>query len=57
MFNLSGEMKRNRFESESRISKSSLENLLNNLEKKNIIGIDKTYVVHTVKISDWFKRL
>jgi len=50
-------MKRNKLERESKISKSSLANSLNNLEKKNILEIDKTYVVHTVKISDWFNKL
>jgi uncharacterized membrane protein len=57
MLDESGEMKRNKLEKISKISKSSLANSLNNLEKKNILEIDKTYVVHTVKISDWFKKL
>jgi uncharacterized membrane protein len=57
MLTVGGEMKRNKLERESKISKSSLANSLNNLEKKNILEIDKTYVVHTVKISDWFNKL
>jgi len=52
-----GEIKRNLLERTSKISKSSLANSLNNLEKKNIIEIDKTFVVHTVRLSEWFKGI
>ncbi len=52
-----GEIKRNVLERLSRISKSSLANSLNNLEKKNIIEIDKTFVVHYVRLSQWFRGI
>ncbi len=50
-------IKRNELEKISGLSKSSLANSLNNLEQKEIISIDKTYAVHFIKLTEWFKRL
>jgi len=50
-------MKRSQLEHISGLAKSSLSAALNNLEKKNIIIIDKTYAAHFVKFTDWFKKL
>lgn len=50
-------IKRNILEKESNLSKSSLASSLNNLEKKNIVQIDRTFKVHYIKFSDWFGDL
>jgi len=52
-----GEIKRNKLEKISKLAKSSLANTLNNLEKKNIIKIDKTYTTHFIKFTRWFNGL
>lgn len=52
-----GEIKRNQLEKESKISKSSLAATLYQLEQRNVISIDKTNVVHFIRLTDWFKGL
>jgi uncharacterized membrane protein len=52
-----GHIKRNQLEQESGLSKSSLASSLKNLEKKNIATIDRTFFVHYVALSQWFKDL
>lgn len=39
------------------LAKSSLAATLNNLERKKIIEIDKTYPSHLIKLQEWFKKL
>ena len=52
-----GEIKRNNLEKESKLAKSSLANTLNNLERKNIVEINKDYTTHFVKFTRWFNEL
>jgi len=52
-----GEMKRNLLERKSGLAKSSLASCLNMLERKNIVEVDKTSVVHFVRFTEWFKEL
>jgi len=52
-----GGMQRNRLERESGIAKSSLASSLQNLEKKNIITVDRNYSTHFVELTEWFKQL
>ena len=52
-----GHIKRNIPEKESKLSKSSLASSLKNLEKKDIIQIDRSFHVHYIVLSDWFKEL
>lgn len=52
-----GEMKRNILEKNSKLAKSSLANTLNNLERKKIIEIDKTFTTHFIKFTRWFDEL
>ena len=52
-----GEMKRNKLERASALAKSSLASALNQLERKNIVKVDKAYVTHYVRLTDWFKSL
>ncbi|MFH2020017.1 MAG: hypothetical protein ABIJ34_01260 [archaeon] len=52
-----GEMKRNELERLTKMAKSSLANTLANLEKKNIIEVDKTYTTHFIKFTGWFSEL
>jgi uncharacterized membrane protein len=52
-----GHMKRNKLEKHSQLSKSSLASSLNNLEKKNIVTVDRTFHVHYVKLTQWFTDL
>lgn len=52
-----GHMKRNILEKESKLSKSSLASTLKNLERKNIVEIDRSFFVHYIKLTDWFKDL
>ncbi|HIJ99914.1 TPA: hypothetical protein H1016_00035 [archaeon] len=53
----SGSMKRNKLEREAQIAKSSLASALATLERRNVVQIDRTYTVHTVELSDWFRKL
>lgn len=52
-----GHIRRNALEKESGLSKSSLASSLNNLEKKNIILIDRSFRVHYITFTDWFRNL
>jgi len=52
-----GHIKRNILEKESKLSKSSLASSLKNLEKKDIIQIDRSFHVHYIILLDWFKEL
>jgi len=52
-----GQMKRNKLEKESQLSKSSLASTLKNLEKKNIAKIDRSSHVHYITLTNWFKKL
>ncbi len=53
----SGSIKRNKLERETQMAKSSLASALANLERRNVVQIDRTYTVHTVELSDWFRKL
>ncbi len=50
-------VKRSFMEKKLNIAKSSLAATLNNLERKKIIDIDRTYNSHTIKLTDWFNKL
>lgn len=52
-----GHIKRNTLEKETSLPKSSLASALHNLEKKNIVVIDRTFHVHYLTLSSWFKQL
>ncbi|MBU0530479.1 MAG: hypothetical protein KKC05_02295 [Nanoarchaeota archaeon] len=52
-----GVIRRSKLEKESEISKSSLAVCLRNLEKKNIVEVDKRYPTHSVKLTEWFNEL
>ncbi len=52
-----GTLKRNKLEFESRISKSSLAAALANLERRNVVQIDRARTVHVVEFSEWFRKL
>ncbi len=52
-----GGLQRNRLERESGIPKSSLASALQNLEKKNVLSVDRSYSVHYVELTEWFKKL
>lgn len=52
-----GHMKRNMLEHETQLSKSSLASTLKNLERKNIVTIDRTFFVHYIGFTPWFKEL
>lgn len=52
-----GSMKRSLLEKKSRIAKSSLASSLHNLEKKNIVQVDRTFTTHFVKFTKWFEEL
>lgn len=52
-----GKMKRNTLEKEIKLAKSSLASSLNSLEKKNLVGIDRTFHVHYITLSKWFREL
>ncbi len=47
-------LKRNLIEKKLGIAKSSLAATLNNLERKKILTIDKSYTTHTIKLNKWF---
>lgn len=57
MINHGSNVKRSVLEKESQIAKSSLAGALKNLEKKNIIVLDKTYKSHFIKFTEWFDGL
>jgi uncharacterized membrane protein len=52
-----GHIKRNKLEKESSMPKSSLASTLKNLEKKNIVEIDRSFHVHYITLTKWFKEL
>jgi len=52
-----GTLKRNKLEFESRISKSSLSAALANLERRNVVQIDRARTVHIVELTEWFRKL
>lgn len=52
-----GKMLRNDLEKISGIPKSSLSVAINNLERKNIIQVDKSEWTHEVELTEWFKSL
>ncbi len=52
-----GRVKRSYIEKKLQVAKSSLAATLNNLERKKIIEIDRTYNSHTIKLADWFIKL
>jgi len=39
------------------ISRSSLSTTLTKLERGNIVEVDRTYMMHSVKLTAWFKSL
>jgi uncharacterized membrane protein len=53
----SGSLKRSMIEKQSKIAKSSLAGSLANLERKNIIEVDRTNTTHFVKFTKWFEEL
>lgn len=57
LLNHNGVLRRNEIARGAEISKSSLAVALTKLEEKKIVEIDRTFVVHNVKITDWFKSL
>lgn len=52
-----GEIRRNKLEKLTGISKSSLAGTLTNLESRNVVEIDKSRNVHLVALSGWFSSL
>lgn len=50
-------LKRNILEKKTQLAKSSLAGALNNLEKKNIVRIDRSHTVHFISLTEWFKDL
>ncbi len=50
-------MLRNDLEKVSGIPKSSLSVAINNLERKNVIQVDKSEWTHEVELTEWFKSL
>ncbi len=52
-----GRSRRNELERKTGISKSSLAMAINRLEKRKIIGIDRSATTHFIKLSDYFLRL
>ncbi len=52
-----GTIKRNRLELASGIAKSSLAAALANLERRNVVQIDKARTVHVVEFTEWFRKL
>ena len=53
----SGSMKRNKLEHLTQMAKSSLASALANLERRNIVQINRTFTVHTVELTDWFRNI
>lgn len=52
-----GGIKRNTLERQSKLAKSSLAASLNNLEKKNIVEVERSFSVHYVRFTNWFRTL
>lgn len=52
-----GSMRRTDLAKATGLAKSSLAAVVNNLEKKQVIDVDKRYTVHTINLTDSFKRL
>ena len=44
-------------EKEDQLAKSSLASALENLEKKNLVKVERTFHVHYITLSSWFKEL
>ena len=57
MIQKEGQIRRNELEKQTKLAKSSLASSLYNLEKRNIVIVDKTNVVHFVKFTEWFNNL
>lgn len=52
-----GKMKRNTLEKETNLAKSSLASALSGLEKKNLVKVDRTFHIHYITLSQWFREL
>ena len=52
-----GEIKRNKLERTTDIAKSSLASALYRMEERNILEVDKTGVIHHVRLTEWFRSL
>lgn len=52
-----GGMKRSELERVTGIPKASLAAAINNLERKNIIEVDRTYTMHYIEVTKWFREL
>lgn len=52
-----GHIKRNMLERETELGKSSLASSLKNLERKNILTVDRSFFVHYISITSWFKGI
>ncbi len=52
-----GAIRRNELERITKMPKSSLASSLHNLERKNLVEIDKSQTVHFVKLTRWFDEL
>lgn len=50
-------IQRNKLERESGMPKSSLAAAIQNLEKKNVVTVDRSYSTHYVELTEWFKSL
>jgi predicted DNA-binding transcriptional regulator len=50
-------LRRSFIEKKLEIAKSSLATTLQNLERKKLIILDKTYTTHIIKLEEWFKKL
>jgi len=50
-------MRRSDLERASSLAKSSLAMSVTNLERKNIVDVDRTRTVHYIELSKWFKEL
>ena len=50
-------LRRSLIEKKLEIAKSSLATTLQNLERKKLIVLDKTYTTHIIKLEEWFKKL
>ncbi len=53
----SGQLRRSLLERQTGLGKSSLALVLRDLEKKNIIVVDRTFNAHIVKFTEWFNEL
>lgn len=50
-------VKRSFIEKKLELAKSSLAATLNNLERKKILEIDRTFSSHFIKLTEWFKKI